>query len=261
MFEIITKIIELLLSGSKRIQEEKVNKRRKEYSKTLLDTYLRLIEVITTGNIIIEELEYYVDRCRRYQARGENIDHGTFNLQIRLNEQGLNLIRLSSSLREASKEMAVFLPDAGEKIYELVSNKRHALWRLANILGQGYCYLGLEPDTTPFLERLRQSQTRSLDDMTEMKLDSVFLDDEWDNRHADKIEAYLAERQPKEQLRILRQSSMELRDLLVKSATLDEILWSVDDFKSSNELIFNDDTERAKLFFDKKLNSSDLTSA
>ena len=254
MFEIISRLIELLLNGSKRIKEEKQEGRRRSMGTALLSCYLRILEVIATGRSLVRQLEYYAERAERYTQAGKQFSHGMFEVQVLCNQQGVNLSRLSVSLSEVARYLAVLDPDVGRDLSRFVEGKIHAIWRLANLAGTGFHYVGEESlqDLVPELRSDHWSSVtrESWSVFESMKGESIRIEDEWDASQLDSVNAYLRIREPTRRLDELKEAAMKLRRVIVDNLSLDEVLWTLDAIPTGDRLIFDEDVERSKYLYE-----------
>ena len=272
MFEIILRLIELILEGGKRIKEEKQQERRRSMGTALLSSYLRILEVVATGYALIRELEHYVERGERYRQTGERFSYGMYEVQVLCNQQGVNLSRLSVSISDALPYLAVLDPDAVQELSRFVAGKMHAVWRLANLIGTGHYYIG-SGSVADLVPELRVDQWRLAEDRAlkvflrmkedsvrvenparevflRMKEDSVRVEDRWSFEPLDRVKSYLQEQKPTQQLDLLKQSAMKLRQIIVENLSLDEILWTLDAIPTGDRYIFHDDVERSKYLYE-----------
>jgi hypothetical protein len=229
MLEILSKIADLLLSGSERIRTIRDNAKRREFGKNLLNCYLRVLEVVTTGQEIVKELEYYVERSGRYQASGKEFRHSTYSIRALFKKQSINLHRLSGAIIRIYSEISVLNPDVGFELKNLIWEKRNIISRLGDLLGSGCYYAGPELKAPPgqygslYVSRLEQMDSHIL-----------HLNDEWKHEKFQQINKYLREREPRKQLEKLQVCAMQIRKLIVKYLTIEEILWSVEDFDDTD---------------------------
>ena len=258
MLDLIKILIDIAVKGSTYIDERKSKNARVEYASRLLDVYLRLLEVVAIGRTIVSDLEYFVSRCERYAANGE-VPYpvfGTFDIQVHCTEQAINLMRLAEAIERVATELIVFSPDSGRQLMALVSGKRHALSVLAGLLGTGHYFTGATPNN---LESRDPYFFRDTDPLfpDKLKADSLSLTDEWLPELAPKVEAYLTNRNPREQLDALENVASGLRALLVQSASLDDILWSTKDFKVRRNMIVQTDVLASKQYYQLGNDNSD----
>lgn len=221
----------------------------------LLSSYLRILEVVATGYALIRELEHYVERGERYRQTGERFSYGMYEVQVLCNQQGVNLSRLSVSISDALPYLAVLDPDAVQELSRFVAGKMHAVWRLANLIGTGHYYIG-SGSVADLVPELRVDQWRLAEDralkvfLSRMKEDSVRVEDRWSFEPLDRVKSYLQEQKPTQQLDLLKQSAMKLRQIIVENLSLDEILWTLDAIPTGDRYIFHDDVERSKYLYE-----------
>src|SRR5215208_4404631 len=205
MFTFIEKMASLLLSATKAFQEHQDRKRRRDFGKDLFDCYLRLIEIISTGKGILQELEFYDRRFREHLLRQDNWVYIRSGLERLLINQSINLERLGQAYSSIRYEMQVLAPDIAEEMSLRIHYKLDAIHSLTGLFRSG------KLPTKFNLIKLKQEEQTWLE---EQRLECEMIDTalEWDKSVYDEVQAYLVSEVPRERIKTMERSASQIRE-------------------------------------------------
>ena len=249
MFELIKVLVDYLgkLLSPAELLKLKKEKDLRELGSRLFILYVRLNEIIVTGEKIIEDLEFFVSRRESELSMGERneytLDWGKKVMVSTLGRQQANIARFSLALQGVHFQMAIVDSDAYWKLEYLLHAKKTALAFLLDVLNDGKITLSgpTEQELKGHLEKLDIERVKSARWIAglefsrqvgkELVRDVVSVSGTWDNDVYSRIKTYLEKRKPRDQLKSLYAVATQLRKSLEKYLSVTDILLEVADEK------------------------------
>lgn len=222
MFTLFEKIAGLLLNWMKIYQEQQDRELKRAFSKDIVECYLRLIEVISTGKKIIDDLEFYLSERSRIDSTDN--DYWIYlgdNLENTLIEQSINVNRLAKAMLPIRSELCVFAPEVAELLPRTATHKVKyvgRLWGLVHSLREGN------------LPVIFLSDVPSDKFACQERYYEIMITD-WNPKTYKKVFAYLERDNPRENLDKLAECAKQIHEIIIHQFKIEEILWSIDDFK------------------------------
>jgi hypothetical protein len=247
MFEIIKVLVEYLskLINPTELSKLKRQKDMRELGCQLLILYVRLNEIIVTGEEIIRGLERYVERTEADLAQGETsewlLKWGSNFILPNLLKQHSNIDRLNQALTDFHEELAIIDADAYLKLHYLLVAKRSAIDQLLEIVADGNMPLGgpTEEEIKEYLEDpslgrafrpTRYERSEFADRIGwELRRDAIPISKPWNNDVYRQVKEDLDSRKPREQLKYIYAVATQLRESLEKYFSITDILLEVGD--------------------------------
>jgi hypothetical protein len=239
MFTLLEKVAAFLLSATKTYQEYQDRKRLRTFGKRLTTCYLRLLEVIATGNEIVKALEFYVRRYEHHLSSGDDwvFDRGAVVRLIA--EQSVNLRRLYRALDSVLMELRLLSPEVAAEIKISAVGKRASigkfgalfgpLWNHVDLLGKGRMPTESSPAEAFTSEPLPYEEFEEKYDAYLISAYKVVnVRSEWDRFVFERLKEYLAADSPRERLKTLEQCAQQLREVILQNFKLEDILWGMD---------------------------------
>jgi hypothetical protein len=220
MFSVLEKIAALILNASKLLQEQQDRNRRRTFGKALVTCYLRLLEVISMGEGIVDQFEFYF---QGYDSDPDRQDYWEFcrkRLRVKLKNQSINLTRLIYELDSIVRELELIAPEMVEQLKRDISGKKR---RIGNLLALEVLRASLASAELP-------GQISLHSDFDAEASSIIETESKWEKEMYETVRAYFVIDRPHETLNVLRNHAKEIRNLIVQNFKLEEILWSADHF-------------------------------
>ncbi len=225
MFSILERIAGLFLDATKAYQEYQNSKRRKIFALRLTTAYLRLLEVIATGENIIKGLQLFITIWEIPEKR-DDWRYRKSDLINALQKQVMNLNRFQQALSAVVAEMEILSPGSAGDLGRIVRLKQLVVLNsISTLLQNGH--LPIKYDVRGTLD-IDNSGKR----LWETDVDTLRFSKEntWDEKVYDKLKSYLGPRARSDEITKLKQHARLIRKLIVDNYELDEILWATDYF-------------------------------
>ncbi|MDQ5822796.1 MAG: hypothetical protein M3441_01115 [Chloroflexota bacterium] len=261
MFEMLTKIIELIMQGTDKYSERKTEAIKRQFGNALITCYLWLLDIISHGWNIADTIQsavmlYDTDRpVTEIEANYKN------QLNVQLKIQAESLTNLMFALYEIEKVLAVYAPDVAKHLSVLSVGKRLRIKNLGLIINplidkleagglpvaldtSDWSYtqtLALEADPSggsaqnTWLHTLAENavakRTRSEDEASFISARA-----EWTATTMQSLKLYLDTDHPQERLHKLEEQAQEMRKFLLENFELEDVLWSVNQTPSKRRV-------------------------
>jgi hypothetical protein len=247
MFELIKVLVEYLgkLINPAELSKLKKSKDIRELGCQLLILYVRLNEIIVTGEEIIRNLERYVERMEADLARGETSEWlpkwGSNFVLPNLLKQHSNIDKLNQLLTNFHRELVIIDADAYLKLQYLLVAKRSVIDQLLEIMAAGSMPLGgpteekikehLEDSSLVRSFRPTRNERSEFADRIgwELKREAISISEPWTNAVYRQIKEDLNSRKPREQLKHIYAVATQLRGSLEAHFSITDILLDVGD--------------------------------
>jgi hypothetical protein len=227
MLDVIVQIATLLKDGLPLFQGQTEKNRKRTFGKAAVTCYLRLLEVIAAAESIRLQVEFFHRRFKEHLDRADDWEYDRRDLQNALKKQSINLMRLGWALKAIRVEMEILAPHIARRITMLVERKRNVVARLAE-----YCASGRLP--------LRITIGDSAKPWCAPEVTAELVDTRpiWELDTHQRLDQYLEDAAPADRIRALQETAATMRELLVKTFTLDELLWSTEQFNDETDFLF-----------------------
>jgi hypothetical protein len=243
MFELVIRIGEIILGASRLYSNRSRKRRKQDFGKMIVTVYIRLLEIINTGQEILDSLSF-LEKTSKDPSQAGWTEFRIERIQRLLREQEVNLTRLAVSANKIADELSILGTEDTSQLLKLVSLKRGVITNLAIIMGSGWIVYDISFDeglvsekSEKFLRECRSAAMGSDEGVDMTKLQSqvggaelIHIVAETDQ--IEKIRRFLKTKYPRDQLDELRTYARSLHDLIKSHFSIEEVLWSVDQFRS-----------------------------
>jgi hypothetical protein len=259
MFDIITIVAKKIVESfslswiAKYVHDKKKNSIGTE----LFLLYSSLNEILVLGLSIIDEIDNVVSWMDRKVKENKAYEKCSTQLDFKLNQQSINLLRFMGSLSRLSTELQVISPNTFISVIPLVEGKFNAISYLIRLMGNVF-----DKPRLPYIEDADREEIERMvnagGDVSLITIVKYGKDEAWKHpvesqiaeklkfvavedlgyveaKHVDVIKEYLVERNPRKGLAELEKVAKALRVAIAKNFSLDDILLSVGDRRCALE--------------------------
>jgi len=251
MLEYLLKLGELLLKGARAYRQRDTQERRSEFGRNLFECYFRLLDVLETGEVIVDflrTLEWCQERVANASAEtsqtarnrdAEILQDNRASFRGVLREQSMNMARLGESFSRIADELTVLAPGLEREVYKILGPKDTVVQALSTLLDRGFYLVEVDFDNERAHHVLRGLSRYSTEYLTEHMRDILIAGSEV---HGDEVASLLdangelsaealrvALAAPaKERLEALWACAVNLREIIVENFDLDAVLHFAD---------------------------------
>ena len=234
MLDLVVKLIDSFIKGVEALAQRRDRKMKKEFGRDLVECYLRLLEIVNTGDAILRDLRYFVRRYAEHVERQDSWKYDPGELLQLLGRQSINLDRLGLLLGSLEHELRLLVPETAATLPRLFTFKSHTLTGVSRLFANGCIPLRVElgplSDDSVRLLQLQGMNNREWIWKEITDVEQVSHPNEWGPAQMHLLREFL-DREPEKLLSELERQATCLRPIILDRFALSEILWSVEEFR------------------------------